>query len=204
MIYIKVCPICGKEFETTKTKVKYCSSVCACKSKSIKAVKYVKRVQHVPKTCEECGKEFIPKSKLSRFCSEDCKRIYAAKKRKRNIQPKACASCGKEFTPNSNYAKYCSNECRREGTRRAWKSGKYQYDKDDGIEKPKKENSAKKSPAQRRWEKMSWKELSAECARLHLSYGQAQVMAMNGTLPEDFGLKSKISQKGDCPQSEKI
>ena len=48
-------------------------------------------------------------------------------------------------------------------------------------------NSAKKSPAQRRWEKMSWKELSAECARLHLSYGQAQQLYYSGTLPEDFG-----------------
>ena len=52
-----------------------------------------------------------------------------------------------------------------------------------------------KSPAQRRWEEMSWKELSAECARLHLSYGQAQVMAMNGTLPDGFGKKGNKDER---------
>ncbi|MBQ3021928.1 MAG: hypothetical protein IJD91_01195 [Clostridia bacterium] len=42
--------------------------------------------------------------------------------------------------------------------------------------------------ASERWKRMSWKEITVECARLHLTYGQAQQMYYNNTLPEDFGL----------------
>ena len=38
-----------------------------------------------------------------------------------------------------------------------------------------------------RWLLMSWEEITAECARYHISYGQAQVMHQCRQLPEDFG-----------------
>ena len=204
MIHKKICVVCKREFETNRISAVYCGELCACKARSIKALKYAKRADHFPRACAECGGEFIPKSNKNKFCSEDCKRIYTSKKNKTGFAPKACEYCGNEFTPNSSSAKYCSAECRKEGKREALRSAKCKCNKNVDIEKPTKENTEKKSPAQRRWEKMSWKELSTECARLHLTYGQAQVMAMNGTLPEDFGLKSKISRKGDCPQNGKI
>ncbi len=52
-----------------------------------------------------------------------------------------------------------------------------------------------KSPAQRRWERMTWKEISAECARLHISYGQAQQLYYSGTLPPDFGKKGNKDER---------
>jgi hypothetical protein len=41
--------------------------------------------------------------------------------------------------------------------------------------------------AKTRWKAMTLSEVEAECLRLHLSYGQVQVMAQNNTLPKDFG-----------------
>ena len=198
MIHIKVCPICGVKFETTFSTAKYCGELCACKARSIKSLKYAKRVNHEPRQCTECGGEFIPKSVAGKFCSKECKKIHTAKMMKKGFKPIKCAYCGKEFIPNSSSAKYCSDECRKEGKRETLRKKVSAHDRNLGAESKKK--TEKKSPAQQRWEKMSWKEISVECARFHLTYGQAQVMAMNGTLPEDFGLR-KIPQKGVCPQS---
>ena len=61
------------------------------------------------------------------------------------------------------------------------------------AEKKKKVNENPKIPqwnklsSKHRWEKMTLSEVEKECLRLHITYGQAQVMADNGTLPKDFG-----------------
>ena len=191
VVHTKVCVICGRKFETTKSAAKYCSSLCACEARRRKSLEYAKRVSHEPRKCTECGGEFIPKSVAGKFCSKECKKIHTSKRMKQGFKPIKCVYCGKEFIPNSSSAKYCSEECRKEGKRDALRKKVSAHDRNPGAESKKK--TEKKSPAQLRWEKMTWKEISAECARFHLTYGQVQVMAMRGTLPEDFGLR-KIPQ----------
>jgi hypothetical protein len=183
--YTKVCPICGTEFETTNSVVKYCGEICACKARSIKSLKYAKRVSQEPRACVECGGEFIPKSTLSRFCSQDCRKIYTTKNYKKNFQPKICTHCGKEFIPNSTGAKYCSEECRNKGKKKA-EEKKASERKSPNTKKIKKSDYPD-VPSSKRWEKMNLAERSKECARYHLTYGQAQTMAYGGKLPEDFG-----------------
>ena len=67
----------------------------------------------------------------------------------------------------------------------------YQYKKYDGIETPHPKPVENLSPASRRWAKMSWKKLTEELLYYKIRYSDAQLMAKNNTLPEDFGLKKK-------------
>jgi hypothetical protein len=125
-----------------------------------------------------------------------------------------CKRCGEKPTP-SNKAWYCP-ECKKIVTketidrateirkiRRRLKADKikYHYQKNEGIEEvsPKPKPIAKLSPASKRWASMSWDELAKELDYYHLRYPDAQVMALNNTLPKDFGLKRKKAKK-ECPQ----
>ncbi len=191
-VYKKICPICGCEFETTNSIVKYCGKVCACKSSSIRSGKYAKHASHEPRACVECGGEFIPKSKASRFCCKDCYKAYYARLQIRPFKAKICEICGKEFIPNSVSAKYCCDECRKEAQKKAHKKGSYQYKRDADMEtsEPQKKGTPK-SPASRRWAKMSWDEVLRENDYYGLRYRDSQIMAEKGTLPEDYGLKKK-------------
>lgn len=191
-VYKKICPICGCKFETSNSMVKYCSKDCANKAHTIRSSAYAKKVQHEPKTCEECGGEFIPKSKASRFCCKDCYKAYYARQQIKPYKTKVCEICGKEFTPNNSSAKYCSDECRKEAQKKAHKKGTYQYNKDADVETsvPQKRGTPK-SPASRRWARMSWDEVLRENDYYGIRYRDSQLMAEKGTLPEDYGLKKK-------------
>lgn len=57
--------------------------------------------------------------------------------------------------------------------------------------KNKNKDLKKISPALERWAKMSAYDLTKELDRFGLKYSEAQLMAQNGTLPEDFGLGCK-------------
>lgn len=181
--YIKVCPICGTEFETSYSRAVYCGSLCAFKARSIKSLEYAKRASHEPMACAECGGEFIPKSKASRFCSKECNIIYTNKHKK--FEPKKCKCCGKEFVPNSTGAKYCSEECRNKGRKKA--EEKKASERRSPNTKKIKKSDYPDVPSSKRWEKMSLAERNAESRKYHLTYGQAQGKAYCGTLPEDFG-----------------
>ena len=86
---IKICKICGKEFEGTGT-----SSYC--------------KGPHF-KTCEVCGKKFEWDHKNPKKC---CSRKCSAQLRKKSILStvKVCELCGKEFHPKSNTQKYCEDD----------------------------------------------------------------------------------------------
>jgi hypothetical protein len=101
---IKVCPICGKQFETTEKRIKdgrgkYCSK--KCQFESMKKQIQVK--------CSICNKDFkiteskYKKNKTSTFF---CKECWEERKQKKY---KICLICGKHFVNRKN--KYCSNEC---------------------------------------------------------------------------------------------
>lgn len=145
--------------------------------------------------CKYCTDKFEPSSSGQQYCCKNCyaaaaserhKLWYAQKKAKEN-KSRICGICGNVFIPTTGQQRYCNEDCSKEATRR--RNIKYvpvDRKKPQAEEpKPQKQNT---STASERWAKMSLKEISAECARYHLTYGRAQVMAENGTLPEDWGL----------------
>lgn len=148
------------------------------------------------KICLYCGKSFIAKSKRQIFCCTSCAAKYHNKKRRPNKPPKNCVICGKEFIPwNKNQVTCGSKECMRQNELN-WKKkkrGTYKHNKNEGLVIPpttkrKRKKSWKDYTPEERWERMTWLELSAELARLHIKYGQAQVLKLQGKLPDDFGL----------------
>lgn len=111
----KICPICGKEFETKKNAKKYCSVACRKKAASYRFQEKHKRIG----ICAWCGKEFETRSANRLYCSDVCG--YLARRQKelearRNQPPikKRCVICGEEFeTINPNQI-LCSNKmCHR-------------------------------------------------------------------------------------------
>lgn len=101
----KTCLTCGKEFETSSTKKRYCSLVC----------------QHAPmdkkkidaKYCKQCGK-LLTKDWQTKYCSKECTGI-AHRTRERRL---TCLTCGKPLTRNQlkNKNRYCSTSCAAKGS----------------------------------------------------------------------------------------
>lgn len=112
-----------------------------------------------------------------------------------------CRRCDTPIT-NSAHALYCP-KCReivkkerisaRRDAYNAWRRKRY-AEKKQGT-KPVTETPPKvltgMSPASRRWATMSWYDLCKELDYYKLKYRDAQLMAQNNTLPEDFGLRRK-------------
>ncbi len=103
---VKVCPRCGKEFET-KTNRKYCSEECSHPPKP-----------KLTKICAVCEKEFETTKSNVTLCSEMCKRIKrsercrASKHKKIEYKNIVCSCCNKEFEPIHRREMYCSDYCR--------------------------------------------------------------------------------------------
>lgn len=143
------------------------------------------------KKCEYCGAEFSPRNNSQRFCTPLC----GVKAKKKTYPPRDCVICGVEFIPLQDRQMTCGKKvCSKAYYRR--KIPKYQYLKPEneknGKARKKKRYTVKEweqlTPSQR-WELMTWAELSAELARLHLTYGQGQVLKDRRELPFDFGEK---------------
>ena len=66
---IKVCEVCGKEFEAKRSDAKYCSKKCR-QNKSVRA----KRGSFSKKVCLVCGKEFNGHNNAE-ACSNECRDI---------------------------------------------------------------------------------------------------------------------------------
>ena len=111
----KICPSCGKEFETLKSKEKkYCSQQCN-KDRNENYINY---------NCDCCDKEIrIKKSNYQKLldgkqksitCSYEC-----AWKMKNNGSNTTCHNCGKiiyrtQYRMNKQEHQFCSNECQME------------------------------------------------------------------------------------------
>lgn len=179
------CAYCGQEFETESRRQKYCNRQC-----QIKASNEKKKPKK--KKCPNCGREFQPDRHHREYCSVLClkkadlerrKARYEAveeKKRSWTYSPQKCEICGKTYTPHSGNSRFCSPECAAEKVRR----GKVKPKEERGAAPPERNDIPE---ASKRFKQMSFRDISAECARLHITYGQASVMAQNGTLPESFG-----------------
>ncbi len=131
------------------------------------------------KICKFCRKEFTPTTSASKFCCDECRLEYYRLKYRKSAG--ICETCG-EVLPKGK-KKYCSKKCFAAST----KSFECVV-----SELPPAEPEEKKArpAASKRWAKMSLREISAECARFHLTYGEAQVLMERGELPDDFGKKT--------------
>lgn len=193
--YKKICVQCGREYKAVDKRRKYCCELCAENARNKRELEryHTKKEVIESKICEQCGNEFQPKTRKARFCSKACASRYSSAFARMSVKKLVCAHCGNSFESTTAKRKYCCSECAKAAVReRNYKCGA------SSLPSTVSENSGRgcskekvNSPTSDRWAKMSLREISEECARFHLTYGQAQVMAQNGTLPEDFGLMHK-------------
>ena len=176
------CIECGNIFETESAKKKICSESCRRKRDARKMLEHYKKINNnLPeRVCPICGETFKPSTINTKTCSRKCAALLVAKTRAE--KERECRECGKKFYTACGSKVYCSEKCREAAEKRRKK------EQEDAKKAAAEIKRQKQSPAQRRWERMTLREISAECARLHISYGRAQVMAAQDRLPEDFGL----------------
>ena len=151
------------------------------------------------KICKYCGKPFLAKDPRRIFCCSACCTKWHNENNKPKKEPKKCIICGKEFIPWNKTQVTCGcKECVKAYSliQKKKKRGAYKYAKNGGLTithppKRKKHKAWDKCTPEERWERMSWQELTAELARLHIKYGQGQVLKQQGKLPDDFGLRCR-------------
>lgn len=163
-------------------------------------------MENEAKECPYCGKKFFPKGK-QKYCTYRCGILYNQRLNRKKYEKRMCNVCGEEFLPRTKLQVTCgkpdcvknnSNKQLR-GVYRSRGQKKYQYSKWEGLSLPEKKQIRTKMTdkkwnalsASDRWKLMSWEQISAECSRLHITYGQAQTMLTQGTLPEDFGKRTE-------------
>ena len=122
MIEKRICPYCGKEFESSHKTKKFCCKECCTKyiqqqGRSKRAAEKVGSAIE----CEWCGKEFIATSVQSKFCSKQCREFahhkQAKEERLERKKKKSCTICGKPLGEyHSNL--YCSKKCSCEANKR--------------------------------------------------------------------------------------
>lgn len=111
--YSKICPVCGKSFETSRSTQIYCGTHC----KKLANQKIIKS-NVVVKKCIVCGKSFeTNKPTLIKTCSKECSYLHHLNicnnhKTARSKIKKTCPVCGVEFEPYRKSQIYCSIICR--------------------------------------------------------------------------------------------
>lgn len=114
MKYTKVCPICGKEFETNDNKQKYCSKECRHENNKVASREHYRIKNIKNKKCPICGIKFETVYSKKIFCSRDCYTKHNNAINKKKYKKIKCIICGNTFIPKSSLNKYCSKECRKE------------------------------------------------------------------------------------------
>ena len=98
-ILIKNCEHCGKEYQATYKKQRYCNKVCSGTARGSKKYKV--------SYCPICENKFVPGRNGKRFCSHAC----AMKAQESHIRC-VCRACSKKFKPKqSDRTEFCSREC---------------------------------------------------------------------------------------------
>lgn len=117
----KICPTCGKKFETFFNQKKFCSAKCRNKWNNTKqnAKRTVTQItkQTAQRICPQCGKEFELTKSNKKFCSELCGRRYR-RGFGRKSYVKTCPVCGAEFETLTGQKVYCSTKCRKRAERK--------------------------------------------------------------------------------------
>lgn len=84
--YIKICPICDKEFKTDRINRTYCSSTCArrnAKGRGKYNTDYLEIKHYV---CVCCGTSFDSNHPKARFCSDNCRKAAARLERRKKLK----------------------------------------------------------------------------------------------------------------------
>lgn len=113
-IETRVCPVCGKTYETTPSdKRQRCSRECF----------YESRKTLIISKCETCGKEFEHhKARDARFCSVECHIEQQRIEADENKDTRTCPVCGREFRCKpSSPTIHCSLRCASKSRRTAIK-----------------------------------------------------------------------------------
>lgn len=134
---IKICEVCGKEFDAKKPTTKTCSTKCVRVLQAAGAEKALEKLVNEIRVCPYCGKEFNPRHNRQKYCSSECQmtanlenRRIKAGTQERYIPTgtiRKCAVCGKEFPARDSRHVACSPECRRTRNRefsREWQKKK--------------------------------------------------------------------------------
>ena len=98
---IKKCIKCWNEFNTRKSKAKYCSVECRNKSQRLDDIK-----------CIICWKTFHPSKSWVKTCSKEC--WYKSM----SLWERECLNCWCTFITEHSYNKYCSKECSSQSHRK--------------------------------------------------------------------------------------
>lgn len=100
---IKICPACGKGYESFKGNQIYCSA--ACRSREYARIARANKEKET-RACIICGKEFHPSNHFRSYCSIECQLVRV----KSYEIDCACEYCGKTFGASS-YKRFCSEQC---------------------------------------------------------------------------------------------
>ena len=84
---LKVCEVCGKEFETENENKVCCNKLCAStRWRRMHPEKCRKNIEPNIGKCIICGKDFEKKRKDHKCCSEECRNEYEKKKVKERYE----------------------------------------------------------------------------------------------------------------------
>jgi predicted nucleic acid-binding Zn ribbon protein len=119
------CDNCGKEFESSNERRKYCSDKCRDQGGIQNRKK--QKAQARKCKCQVCGETFIPPRKDAKFCSDKCRQT-AYRDRKKELEPiikTKVAHCMKEP-----YDIYIGRYNRRKGLKASKWANPFKIDKD--------------------------------------------------------------------------
>lgn len=176
--YLRICPVCGKEFTTSNERRIYC-----CRNCIAAAYRDRNRVKH-EKICPICGKEFVARRSIDVYCSRECyeesKVIYRRTHSVLKEQPeKICPICGQKFVGKSSRKIFCSRGCKgkaykkahleeiRKKSRTRYHKNKDYYKKWEEVNREKRLRQKHEYYLQHKEEKKKYAELNKERIRVN-------------------------------------
>lgn len=187
----KVCPFCGKTFETDSAHKKYCSDDCYIEKQRLTARE---RAEHMPKQnkqCPTCGVTFETTYSSKIYCSTKCAtqarkigKLTGTTSTGKKFEICKCPECGKEFLPKIYNQIYCSKKCSNHATNRK-KDSFYQQSvskktpKFHLVERPKNQDT-------QRQKEENFNRTISEAEQCGLSYGYYTAMLRMGKTFEEL------------------
>lgn len=110
---IKICPICGARFESSKKNKKYCSEVCQKKANvdfSAARYKRIRTVTNIAK-CEWCGKTFTREHNKTKYCSDECRHGVYQDRLKKYAEKRKLMKVQKSDSKIETICWKCQNAC---------------------------------------------------------------------------------------------
>lgn len=117
---MKICQYCGKEFEPTDKRQKYCNKECSYLYHLEQShLRTMERLSKNGEECEWCGKKFIPKRAGQKYCCRSCREksrraeLGASVKKNQRREPIeiTCKYCGEKVVTYDINRTFCSKDC---------------------------------------------------------------------------------------------